>query len=143
MSLSAPRVSVVIPSYNHAGYVIEAIDSVRAQSLVEWELIVIDDGSTDGSPALVSAHLGALRDERIRFYLQANAGSHAAINRGLAMARAPYVAILNSDDRFAPTRLERLLDLAAQHPGDLIAMTAVRLIDAEGAAIEEKDPQFW
>ena len=138
-----PRVSVILPVYNHAAYVIEALDSVRAQTLGDWELIVIDDGSTDDSRAVLQRYVEAARDPRIQLYLQDNAGSHAAINRGLSLARAPYLAILNSDDRFAPTRLERLLALAQQHPGDLLAVTAVRLIDGEGALVEERDPQFW
>lgn len=138
-----PRVSVILPVYNHAAYVTAALDSVRAQTLGDWELIVIDDGSTDDSRAVLQRYVDTAKDPRIQLHLQDNAGSHAAINRGLSMARAPYLAILNSDDRFAPTRLERLLALAQQHPGDLLAVTAVRLIDGEGALVEERDPQFW
>lgn len=140
---SAPRVSIVLPVYNHASYVTAALDSVRAQTMADWELIVIDDGSTDGTREVLQRYVESVQDARIQLHLQANAGSHATINRGLSMARAPYLAILNSDDRFAPTRLERLLALAQQHPGDLLAVTAVRLIDGEGALVEERDPQFW
>lgn len=140
---SAPRVSIVLPVYNHASYVTAALDSVRAQTMADWELIVIDDGSTDGTREVLQRYVESVQDARIQLHLQANAGSHATINRGLSMARAPYLAILNSDDVFAPTRLERLLALAQQHPGDLLAVTAVRLIDGEGALVEERDPQFW
>jgi glycosyltransferase involved in cell wall biosynthesis len=138
-----PRVSVILPVYNHAAYVTEALDSVRAQTLPDWELIVIDDGSTDDSRAVLQRYVDTAQDPRIRLYLQDNAGSHAAINRGLSLARAPYLAILNSDDRFAPTRLERLLALAQQHPGELLAVTAVRLVDGVGQPVEPRDPQFW
>lgn len=142
-SRPVPRVSVVLPAYNHAAYVTAALDSVRAQTLSDWELIVIDDGSTDGTHEVLQRYVEAARDPRIQLHRQANAGSHATINRGLSLARAPYLAILNSDDCFAPTRLERLLSLAAQHPGDLLAVTAVRLIDADGEVVEQRDPQFW
>ena len=143
LSSTLPCVSVILPVYNHAAYVTAALDSVRAQTLQDWELIVIDDGSTDDSRAVLQRYVERVQDPRIQLYLQANAGSHAAINRGLSLARAPYLAILNSDDCFVPTRLERLMALAQQHPGDLLAVTAVRLIDANGAVVEQHDPQFW
>lgn len=142
-SRPVPRVSVVLPAYNHAAYVTAALDSVRAQTLSDWELIVIDDGSTDGTHEVLQRYVEAAQDPRIQLHRQANAGSHATINRGLSLARAPYLAILNSDDCFAPTRLERLLSLATQHPGDLLVVTAVRLIDADGEVVEQRDPQFW
>ena len=75
-------VSVVLPAYNHEAYIAQAIDSALAQS-VDLELIVIDDGSRDRTAEIIAAY----DDPRIRFVRQANAGSHATINRGIAMAR--------------------------------------------------------
>lgn len=129
------RVSIVMPAYNHESYVEAALDSVRAQTLAEWELIVIDDGSTDRTYDVIRSYADSSRDPRVRFLSQRNAGSHATINRGLELATAPYLAILNSDDCFAPDRLERLCAIAEQHVGDLFAVTAVRLIDGSGAAV--------
>ena len=96
-----PAVSVVIPSYNHAAWVAAAVESALAQTLADLEVIVVDDGSTDESRAV----LRALRDPRLTVVEQANAGAHAALNAGIARAAAPLVAILNSDDLYQPERL--------------------------------------
>lgn len=129
------RVSIVMPAYNHESYVEAALESVRTQTLADWELIVIDDGSTDRTYDVIRNYVDSARDPRVRILRQRNAGSHATINRGLELATAPYLAILNSDDCFAPDRLERLCAIAEQHVGDLFAVTAVRLIDGSGAAV--------
>lgn len=133
----APLVSVVIPAYQHEGFVGEAIASVQAQTLRELELIVIDDGSRDATAAIAESFAAA--DARIRVLRQANAGSHAAINRGMALARAPWIAILNSDDRHHPQRLEQML--AAAGDDHDFAVSDARLIDADGAPIT--DPGHW
>jgi glycosyltransferase involved in cell wall biosynthesis len=127
-------VSVVLPAYNHEAYIAQAIDSALAQS-VDLELIVIDDGSRDRTADIISAY----DDPRIRFVRQANAGSHATINRGIAMARGRYVAILNSDDRFHPERLARLVALARSRTGPTFAVTGIRLIDAAGKPITDPE----
>ena len=81
-----PAVSLVIPAYRHEAFVGEAIESVLGQTFGDFELIVIDDGSPDRTGEIADAY--ASRDSRIRVYHQANAGSHATINRGLGLARA-------------------------------------------------------
>lgn len=135
--MSNPAVSVVIPAYNHAPYVGAAIESVLCQSLEAVELIVIDDGSRDATAERVEAYLG---DPRVRLERQANAGSHAAINRGVALARAPWVAILNSDDLFHPDRLARMLASCRSNRWDF-AVSGFDLIDGEGAPIDA--PDHW
>lgn len=132
-----PQVSVVLPAFNHEAYIAEAIDSVLGQTLADFELIIIDDGSQDRTPDIIST----FTDPRIRFVRQANAGSHATINRGVGMATGRYVAILNSDDRYTPDRLGRLLAVAEARPGPSFLVSAVRLIDAGGQPIT--DPQHW
>ncbi|MFZ3126041.1 MAG: glycosyltransferase [Acidovorax sp.] len=127
--------TVVLPAYNHASYVVEAIESVRAQTLTRWELIVINDGSTDNTWAVLQDYIGRCDDARIQLHTQANMGSHATLNRGLAMARAPYVAVLNSDDRYAPHRLQRLVDVAQAAGGYAFIVTGLRLIDAHGGPL--------
>ncbi|UCE30070.1 MAG: glycosyltransferase family 2 protein, partial [Burkholderiales bacterium] len=130
---AAPLVSVVMPAYNHEAYVAEAIASALGQP-IDLELVVVDDGSTDRTAEIVAA----IDDPRIRLVRQANAGSHAAINRGIALARGRYVSILNSDDRYVPGRLAALTELAAgRAPKPTLAVTAVRLIDAQGAPLDE------
>ena len=99
-----PLVSVVIPSFNHARFIGSAVRSVLGQSLSDLELIVVDDGSTDNSLEI----LGGFSDPRLKVYPQANAGAHAAINRGLELASGVYLSILNSDDLYHRERLENL-----------------------------------
>jgi glycosyltransferase involved in cell wall biosynthesis/predicted SAM-dependent methyltransferase len=127
-----PTVSVIMPSYNHARYVGMAINSVLGQSLQDIELIVIDDGSTDGTQDI----LRGIKDERVRCVLRdRNVGASQGSNEGLAMARSPYVAMISSDDLFAPTKLERQL-AEFNAGGDVTAVFCVpRLIDGAGNAL--------
>jgi glycosyltransferase involved in cell wall biosynthesis len=106
-----PQVSVVIPAFNRADCIGRAIASVQAQTMTSWELIVVDDGSTDQTAGVVSAIAGD--DPRVRLVKQPNnRGAQAARNRGIAEARATWVAFLDSDDRWYPRSLERRLALA-------------------------------
>lgn len=125
-------VTIVVPSYNHAFFIIEALDSVRQQTMPHWEMLVIDDGSTDETWAVLMAFKETVKDPRISFIQQPNAGSHATLNRGLNMAKTPYLAILNSDDAYEPKRLERLLDIASSAGKYFFATTGVTLIDRLG-----------
>ena len=126
-----PAVSIVLPAYNHERFVAAAVDSVLAQTWPDWELIAIDDGSTDATLPVLQRYT----DPRIRVLAQANAGSHATINRGLALARGRYLAVLNSDDVYHPQRLRRLIEVAREHGDPLFAFTAVRLIDEDGQPV--------
>jgi glycosyltransferase involved in cell wall biosynthesis len=127
-SHNKPLVSVIIPSYNHEQYIGEAIESALASSISEIEVLVVEDGSTDDSLKAIAS----IKDPRVRLFRQQNLGAHAAINRGVEMASAPWVAILNSDDRFLPTKLERHLDLHREDPSLEAGASRVRYIDADG-----------
>lgn len=94
--------SIIIPSYNRAGYLPKAIDSVIHQTFDDWELIVVDDGSKDNSKEVVLSY----KDERIRYLYQDNAERSAARNNGIKNAKGTYICFLDSDDYFLPTRLE-------------------------------------
>jgi len=134
---SPARISVVVPAYNHERFIGEALDSALGQSLPPMEVVVVDDGSTDGTAAVVANRAQA--DTRIRLVSQRNRGSHAAINRAIDESSGDWIAILNSDDRFAPDRLERL---AAFCDGRFdFAVSDVRLIDALGDPLD--DPAHW
>lgn len=123
-----PMISVVIPSYCHDRYICAAIDSVLNQTWAHLELVVIDDGSRDRSPQILRKY----RDIRMRLILQENAGAHAAINRGMREAKGDYIAILNSDDIFARTRLETLYDAMQQACADM-ACSYIQQINGDGA----------
>jgi glycosyltransferase involved in cell wall biosynthesis len=106
--------SVIMPVYNHAAYVGQAIESVHRQSFADWELVIVDDGSTDGSGRIAKAW--AARDGRIRVIHQANAGPAAARNRGIAESAGPWLAFLDSDDVYLPSALADFHQFIAAHP---------------------------
>src|SRR5689334_21141299 len=109
--MSGPLVTVVVPVYNTLPYVADALESALAQTHRELDVVVVDDGSTDGSSGVV-VELAA-REPRIRVVRQPNAGLAAARNAGLAAAAGEYVAFLDSDDLWLPEKLERQLAVAA------------------------------
>lgn len=135
------RVSVVIPSYNHARFIAQAIRSVLHQDHAVDELIVIDDASTDGSAEVIRRTLeGYAGPVRIRCErLDRNGGAHAAIARGLSLADGDVLTILNSDDAYAPGRFRAILE-ALPRTGDFIAFTGVDFIDEGGGRLAEDDP---
>ena len=124
MSRAAPPLSVVIPLYNKAATIRRAITSVVDQSVVDWELIVVDDGSTDDGAAIVESYT----DSRIILETQANGGVSAARNRGIALSRAPIVAFLDADDYWAPDHLSNLERLIEEYPAAVLYATAYNLV---------------
>lgn len=98
-----PAVSVIIPTYNRASMLGEAIESVLDQTYSDFEIIVVDDGSTDDTQQVVKA----FDDTRIRYVFQENRGRSNARNHALSLAQGRYIAFLDSDDLFVPTKLER------------------------------------
>jgi glycosyltransferase involved in cell wall biosynthesis len=130
-----PLVSIVMPAYGHEHFVGPAIESILAQTLDDWELIVIDDCSPDDTWEKIRQ----FQDPRIiTSRHQENRGAHATINEGLARARGSYVAILNSDDVYYTERLERMVGYLSSSEIDLVG-SAVRLIDAAGVLIEDQE----
>lgn len=125
-----PPVDVVIPAYNAAATVGEALRSVLAQSAPDLRVLVIDDGSTDGTAAIVRDI--AAQDARVTCVSRPNGGIVAALNAGLALARAPFVARLDADDLSAPDRHALQLAHFAAHPDCVAVSGAHREIDAEG-----------
>ena len=106
--MPTPLVSVLLPVYNAAATLAEAILSIRSQTLSRWELLVTDDGSTDGSRAIVQRF--NQQDPRVRLISQPRAGIVPALNAGLDQSSAPLVARMDADDLAAPDRLERQLE---------------------------------
>lgn len=106
MNAEQPRISVILPVHNRCCVVGRAIESVLSQTMADFELIVVDDGSNDGSADLVAA----IPDHRLRLVRQpARTGANAARNRGIRESRAPLIAFLDSDDAFLPDKLSAVL----------------------------------
>lgn len=126
--MKAPSVSVIMPLYNKGAYVTEAIRSVLAQGHPDFELLVIDDGSTDDGPQRVVA----LREARVKLIQQTNAGVSAARNRGIELAAGDLVAFLDADDCWQPGYLDKILDLHRQFPAACMFCTGYAKVDAAG-----------
>lgn len=116
--VDAPRVSVLVPICNVERYLEECLDSLVAQSFTDFEAICINDGSTDGSRAIIQRYMDA--DERFRVIDKPNSGYGASMNMGLANAIGEYIAILESDDFFESNALELLVDAAEQNQSDVV-----------------------
>jgi glycosyltransferase involved in cell wall biosynthesis len=129
--MSIPAVSVVMAVYNGEPWLGEALASVLGQSLVDFELIVVDDGSTDGT----SKRLGTITDPRLRVLRQPRGGQTKALNHGLRAARAPLIARIDADDVALPRRLERQAGFLAAHPDIGLLGTAAREIAPDGSVI--------
>ena len=136
--MRAPLVTVLMPVYNAAAFLQEALDSISAQSLDDFELIVVDDGSTDDSPAILAAH--AAREPRLVVVRQPNAGISAALNTGLARARGEFVARMDADDLMHPQRLARQVAFLRAHPALGFCASALELIDTHGRVFEHHHP---
>ena len=112
-----PLVTVVIPTWNRAELLPDAIESVRAQNRDDIEIIVVDDGSTDATPQVLSAYGDEIRQAR-----QENAGPAAARNLGISLARGELIAFLDSDDLWTRTALQSRLDVLERNPATHIAL---------------------
>ena len=121
-------VTVLMPVYNGGPHLPEAIESILAQTHREFELLVIDDGSTDGS----GAYLDSLADARVRVVHQENAGLVATLNRGIELARHPVVARMDADDVSVPERLERQLAHLREHPSTAAVGSCFEVMDESG-----------
>jgi len=122
----APRVSVIIPAYNAAWCIRRALDSVFAQDYRDFEVIVVDDGSSDGTAAILASYGAA-----VRVVSKPNGGLSSARNAGIAAARGEYVAFLDADDRWLPAKLSRQVALLDRQPGLLFCSTTTK-VEAPG-----------
>lgn len=134
-SAICPRVTVIMPAYRAGAYIEEAIRSVLAQTVTDWQLFVIDDCSDDRTCAIVEAL--AARDGRIHLLRNdRNMGAAASRNRGLELCRGTYIAFLDSDDLWHPEKLERQIALLERTGADL-CYCAYAIIGADGTPVKK------
>ena len=126
-------VSVVIPAYNAARFVRQAIDSVLHQTHAPLEVLVVDDGSQDDTPEIVESYA----DGAVRLIRQPNQGPSAARNTGIAAARGTLIAFLDADDSWLPDKLARQVALLAAHPSAAFCITDERLVGEDGTVFQE------
>ena len=133
MLAETPLVSVVMPAYNAAAFIEEAIDSVVKQTVQNWELIVIDDCSKDNTRDVVLAV--AEKDSRVRLVCnEQNMGVAKTRNRGLEMCGGQYVALLDSDDYWKPTLLEKMIARAEETTADIV-YCSYEMVDEQGEKV--------
>jgi glycosyltransferase involved in cell wall biosynthesis len=121
------QVSIIIPCYNYARFLPDALASVLAQTFTDWELIVVDDGSTDATLATARQLMAQHPDRRIQVFQQPNSGPAAARNTGAARANGTYLLFLDADDMLAPTLLERTVAILCEQPAVGFVYTGMRL----------------
>lgn len=131
---TVPRVSVIIPTFNRAGYIEEAVRSVLSQAYRKLEVIVVDDGSTDDTERIIEA----ISDSRLHYVRQLKSGRSKARNRALSIARGDYIAFLDSDDLYLPGKIELQVAYLDTHPAVKMIYTSAYCIDAAGEMLEHK-----
>ncbi|HUG15035.1 MAG TPA: glycosyltransferase, partial [Thermomicrobiales bacterium] len=133
-------ISVVLPAYNAERFAAEAIDSVLAQTHTDFELILIDDGSTDSTLDILRSY--AARDCRIKVLAHENLGVARAMNQAMSVAQSNWIARMDADDIMEPRRLERQVAFVAEHPDLAVTSCLVTYIDAGGRTLGRSAPEF-
>ena len=123
-----PRVSIVIPAYDAMRYLPETVNSALAQSFTDFEIIIVNDGSTDG----IEAWYSGLADSRVTLISQSNQGKSVAVNNGLAQSQGEYIAFLDADDLWETTKLEKQVSCLDASPSVGLVYTWTALADETG-----------
>lgn len=132
-----PAMSVIIPTCNRAEYVAQAVESVFAQTFTDFEVIVIDDGSTDGTRERLASFSGS---PKFQYFYQPNAGRSRARNQGIAKAQGEFVLFLDSDDLLLPNALKDLLKIAARHPAAEMIIGQTQFVDEQMKQFDSLSP---
>jgi glycosyltransferase involved in cell wall biosynthesis len=133
--MKPPVVSVLIPTYNRAYCLARTVESVLGQTLADVEVVIIDDGSSDGTEALVEERWG--HEPRVVYHRQKNAGVSAARNTGLMLARGEFIGFLDSDDEYLPEKLELQVSCLRKHPELGMTWTDMAAVGPDGAIQHE------
>jgi glycosyltransferase involved in cell wall biosynthesis len=134
---SKPAISVVIPLYNKAPYIERCVASIRAQTLTDFEVVVVDDGSTDSS--FEDFERFTQQDSRFRILRQANGGVSRARNAAIAASHADWIAFLDADDEWQPEFLQSIVALADRNPRTVVIGTAFQVVQDGQRAISRQD----
>lgn len=138
ISNGRPRVSIIIPSYNHARFLPACLDSVFAQTFVDWEAILLDDGSTDASIEVARGY--SLQDDRLKVIVnEQNLGTYGTQQRGVELSRGEFIAILNSDDMWQPEKLATQVQTLSECPQTAYSCTLGWMCDVEGRVDKRED----
>ena len=135
---SPPRVSIIIPTYNFAQYVTEALESIFQQEYDSYEVIVVDDGSTDNTCQVLEAYR-----ERIRYSYKENGGMASALNHGLELMQGEFAAFLDADDMFLPGKLTDQMAVFEHHPSAGAVHSGKRIVTHDGKIVSELQPWQW
>ena len=138
-NIERPRVSVIIPAYNHEKFVAQAIESVLQQTFQDFEIIITDDGSSDNTARVIKK----FSDPRIRFFaFENNRGACVVANIALQHVQGEYVAILSSDDLFLPKKLETQVQFLDRHPEYGAVFSDAQLIDENGEPLQDESHPY-
>ncbi len=127
-----PAISILLPTYNRAHILTRSVESIRAQSFTDWELIIIDDGSRDNTKELANSFL---KDKRISYVYRENGGCQAARNTGAALAKGEWLAFADSDDQWTPDKLKRQWEYLLEHPSAQLISCAYELSLPDGGLL--------
>ncbi len=131
-----PLISIIIPSYNYADYLPRAVESVLEQAFSDWELIIIDDGSSDETESVVQKYLRT--DGRIQYIRQENAGVSVARNHGICLAKGDFILCLDADDALDPKALVHVFESISQHPQSKLHLGHYASISQKGFRKESR-----
>ena len=126
--MSTPLVSVIVPAYNAEKFVAETIESVQAQTYTHWELIIVDDGSTDQTADIIKEYV--IKDSRIQYCYQTNGRQGKARNYAISKAKGTLLAFIDADDLWHPQKLEKQIHIFEEYPQvDLVYTNGISFMD--------------
>lgn len=129
------KVSIIIPTFNRRDYITIALDSVRVQTYKDYEIIIIDDGSSDDTKEVLKPY-----QENVRYFYQDNRGIPATRNKGIREAKGDFIAFLDSDDHWLPEKLERQIECFSKHPHYGMVATRCLCTTPEGKFLKKNRP---